>query len=354
LSEMLGLIRAKQSSTVSRAATLGLMMPMLDASSDIGSARNFGWHFDRLSRAIDLGQAEVFFDGFGRLCAFALWTHPTPAATKVLMAEGSRALGADGLGEAGAPWLLEMQANHGSLPAVMQMLRDRHLSDQHQLTYSRVIRGRRMVKQIARDDRTRFARGTNRFQSIIRGSFLRTSEGQEMLKQSANLVDQAIERGHCLSLLRLKQYFAVRQLSSALQRLEMPFSLRQHRLHMSRQGDALALLTWAWLDRKHLAQWDGCRPENLARYQWNDGDILCVSDAAASPPGRARLRRELAGEWMPDTTLHFMPGWHPDAGVQVSSVTRLSSDQRGFFAEFDLADPHALAPASLTVEASCT
>jgi hemolysin-activating ACP:hemolysin acyltransferase len=309
LSEMCSLLPATDSCAFDADAMLGILMPLLDTRLDTGT-QDFAWHYDRIRAAAALGQAEVFFDGYGRLCGFALWTHARPADQRALLTHGPRAVGAGSLASTGNLWMLEMQAFYGCLAGLMQILRDRHMVDAPAVTYFRHARGRRMVKQLTRQDRTRFAQGSAPFRPEVRGGFLRTSEGQAMLKLTAKAIQEGLERGRCLTLLRTSPWFAALPLQAALQRLETPLALGQYRLHLSKLGEPLALLSWAWLDRELSAQWPLRSPESLARHDWNDGDWLCLCDAVANAAGVPLLLADLAGDWLASETWHLLPGWH--------------------------------------------
>lgn len=327
LSEMRQMLPLVDPSAPGGDMLLGLLLPLLDARLDTGG-QDFGWHFDRIRVAIDLGQAEIFFDAYGRLCGFALWTHAQPAAQRALLTGGPRAVGASDLGQGDNLWMLEMHASYGCLPGLMQILRDRHLASAQAVTYFRHARGRRLAKQFTRRDRTRFARGEDPFRPEQRGAFLRTSDGRFMLEQTAAIVEEGLARGRCLRLLRSNPQFAALPLTFALQRLDTPLSLGQYRLHLSDRGEPLALLSWAWLDRESLPLWALRRPETLARYDWNDGDWLCLCDAVAAPGGRRAAARR--------------PGWRLAARRDLAPAAELAG----------AAGPGALAGAGLECRAA--
>lgn len=53
-------------------------------------------------------------------------------------------------------WILDLAVAPGSLPYVLQDLRDEVFREQEHLTYYRVKNERRVCKRVSRDDRTSF------------------------------------------------------------------------------------------------------------------------------------------------------------------------------------------------------
>ncbi len=311
LDQMLRLAPVAPTPDTHRAALIGLILPLLDAALDTGE-QDFGWHLDRLCRAISLGQAQAFFDGYGRLCGCALWTHADAAAGRLLMARGPRALAAAQLATQGAPWLLEMRSLFGSPSPLLAALNERAFADAEDVTYFRHVRGRRLVKQVTVDDRARFARGRGTPRADDKARFLATAEGQALLLETTAGIERAVERGHALCLLRKSAHVAALPLVRALQRLNVPLGLGQARLQVSPAGVPLALLTWAWLDDERLSEFQGRMPESLSRAEWNEGGRLCVCDAVATGEGRDWLAGELSGRWLPGEAIHLLPVWQGD------------------------------------------
>lgn len=307
LREMLDLLPDDPADRPPAAALLGLVLPLLDTRAD-ADGQDFGWHFDRLVRAFELGQADAFFDGYGRLCGAALWTSVGPDAERRMLARGPRAAGAADLSRRGNAWLLDLHCLYGNLPLLLEMLRDRYLADAATLTYSRQVRGRRVAKQIARTDRSGLVRRIDPRRPPGRAAFLRSSDGALLLQQAAQFIAPAIERGLALTVLRSCPRFAALPLPVALQRLETPLSLGQYRLHRSTAGTPVALLTWAWFERELVDRPAGA-PAAVQRHEWNAGNCLVVCDAVASQDGAGVLMSDLDEGLFPGETLHVLPGW---------------------------------------------
>ncbi|MEW5837002.1 MAG: toxin-activating lysine-acyltransferase [Pseudomonadota bacterium] len=290
------------------AALIGLVLPLLDGRLDI-EKRTFGWHFDRLARACTLQNTNAFFDGYGRQCGMAVWTHVRTWAEQRLVAHGPRVLGAGEFATRGRLWILEAQFPHGMSPALLRFLRDRSFAREHSVTYFRHARGRRLVKRLSAEDRTRFAREVGRGSRVSSGAFLKSSEGRELMRHCAVAIRRAIDRGRALMLLRTCERLAALPLAVVLQRLETPLGLGQICLKVSDTGEPMSLLTWAWLDRHQANRCQLAAPETIARHEWNAGDLLCVCDAVAAPEGRPALLHDLSGAWFPGEILHVFPGW---------------------------------------------
>jgi len=109
-----------------------------------------------LISAQQVGQLKVYMNGYGECMGYVAWALLTPDVEREFIAGKPRALAEWEFSDGTSAWILDLAVAQGSLPYVLEDLRDVVFREYQQLTYFRVKGGRRMCKRISRDDRTSF------------------------------------------------------------------------------------------------------------------------------------------------------------------------------------------------------
>jgi hemolysin-activating ACP:hemolysin acyltransferase len=109
-----------------------------------------------LLSAQQVGQFKVYLNGYDECVGYVAWALLTPDVEREFIAGKPRALAEWEFSDGTSPWILDLVVAPGSLPYVLEDLRDVVFKDHAQLTYYRVKGGRRMCKRVSRNDRTTF------------------------------------------------------------------------------------------------------------------------------------------------------------------------------------------------------
>ncbi|MFG6428693.1 toxin-activating lysine-acyltransferase [Roseateles sp. LYH14W] len=112
-----------------------------------------------------VGQLKVYLNGYEECVGYVMWALLTPDVEREFISGKPRALADWEYSDGTSAWILDMAVAPGSLPHVLQDLRDVVFKDQEQLTYFRVKGGRRMCKRVSRADRSSFMAAGRRVQA---------------------------------------------------------------------------------------------------------------------------------------------------------------------------------------------
>lgn len=153
----------------STAAIGGLLKPAsAAASADLGLVCQFAARLpghdqtplsgmlSMLLNARRVGQLKVYLNGYDECVGYVIWAFLTPEVEDEFIAGQPRALAEWEFNDGTSPWILDMAAAPGSLPYVLEDLRDVVFGDHEQLSYFRVKAGRTVCKRVSRLDRTTF------------------------------------------------------------------------------------------------------------------------------------------------------------------------------------------------------
>lgn len=103
-----------------------------------------------------LGQLKVYVNGYDECVGYVAWALLTPDVEDEFIAGNPRPLQEWEFNDGTSPWILDMGVAQGSLPYVLEDLRDVVFRDHEHVTYFRTKGGRTVCKRVSRDDRTSF------------------------------------------------------------------------------------------------------------------------------------------------------------------------------------------------------
>jgi hemolysin-activating ACP:hemolysin acyltransferase len=109
-----------------------------------------------LLNARRVGQLKIYLNGYDECVGYVVWAFLTPEVEDEFISGQPRPLAEWEFNDGTSPWILDMAVEQGSLPYVLEDLRDVVFRDHEQLSYFRVKGGRRMCKRVSRLDRTTF------------------------------------------------------------------------------------------------------------------------------------------------------------------------------------------------------
>jgi hemolysin-activating ACP:hemolysin acyltransferase len=106
------------------------------------------------ARRVD--QLKVYLNGFGECVGYVVWAFLTPEVEDEFIAVKPRPLAEWEFNDGTSPWILDMAVAPGSLPYVLEDLRDVVFRDHEQLTYFRIKGERTVCKRVTRLDHSTF------------------------------------------------------------------------------------------------------------------------------------------------------------------------------------------------------
>ena len=293
-------------------ASLGLALPLM-SERRIGAAHPLGWHRARIVAAVTQDTLRICFDTYGRQCAHVLWSGASAQLEQALLSRGPDLAGPAELAPDGSIWVLDMGVKFDSLMPLLTRLRDDWLAPHGVLSYFRYKQGRRIAKRIRRSSHASFLRRSGAALPE-RAPFLLSKEGAGLRHGFTQSLDAAIELGKLLELQCQTPELTSQPLAGALQRVQAPVNLLQQRMYTAPDGTPGGFITWAWLERSTAA-----RPFSalsLQPFEWNQGDLLCLMDAMATPACLEQLMHDLGGGLFPGQELSVCPRWESaDPGV---------------------------------------
>lgn len=143
-------------STVARQSQeLGLACQFA-AQQSLNLQKSFGEVMGTLVSAHRLGQLKVYLNGYEECVGFVAWALLTPDVEAEFISGNLRPLRQWEFNDGVSPWILEMGVRDGSLPYILEDLRDVVFGGYEQLTYFRTKGERTVCKRVSRLDRTTF------------------------------------------------------------------------------------------------------------------------------------------------------------------------------------------------------
>lgn len=112
-----------------------------------------------LLNARKVGQLKVYLNGYDECVGYVVWALLAPEVEQEFISAQPRPLADWEFNDGTSPWILDMAVAPGSLPYVLEDLRDVVFREHEQLTYFRVKGGHTVCKQVSRLDRTTFMSG---------------------------------------------------------------------------------------------------------------------------------------------------------------------------------------------------
>lgn len=106
--------------------------------------------------AQQVGQLKTYLNGYGDCVGYVIWALLTPDAEREFIGGKARALADWEFSDGTNAWILDLAVAPGSLPYVLEDLRDNVFKDHDQVTYTRLRGGKRLCKRVSRNDRTSF------------------------------------------------------------------------------------------------------------------------------------------------------------------------------------------------------
>ena len=149
-----GLIKP-ESAAAKRSMDLGLVCEFA-ARHAYYAPTPIGGLMSLLQNAQRVRQLKVYLNGYEECVGYVVWAFLTPDVEDEFIAGNPRRLAEWEFNDGTSPWILDLAVAPGSLPYVLQDLRDEVFREHEHLTYYRVKNERRVCKRVSRDDRTSF------------------------------------------------------------------------------------------------------------------------------------------------------------------------------------------------------
>lgn len=293
LSQLMHVTGMKPSMQTEHAVLLGLGLSLMAEHPELAT-RSFGSHYVLLKRAIELNQIRVYFDRFARFCGYAWWVHVPPAQESRLLKQGMGALEVDALSMEGAPWMLDLRASLGALPAILLDLRDLISPCSDSLTYIRYKRGRRLAKRVTRESSASFFRRPRPESASGEVVWLRSDRAKSALASARSALDKWATSGRALEVLAYADRYTLMPLPSVMGRIRYALEFRQAEVLLRPDGEPQAFYSWAWRETEEHAQ-TNARPLHMWEPgEWRDGRDPWLCDAVARPGGGSALCGALA------------------------------------------------------------
>lgn len=144
-----------ESEAALRSRDLGLVCQLAARMTD--HARTpLGDFMSLLQNARKLGQLKIYLNAYGDCVGYVAWALLTPDVEDEFIAGAPRALHDWEFNDGTSPWILDMVVAQGSLPYVLEDLRDVVFTGHEHLSYFRLKGGRMVCKRVSRQDRTTF------------------------------------------------------------------------------------------------------------------------------------------------------------------------------------------------------
>ena len=103
-----------------------------------------------VQNAIRFGQLKIYFNAYQECVGYVVWAYLTPDVEKQFIAGKIRALDDWEFNDGTSAWILDMAVAPGSLPYVLEDLRDAVFLNHAHVTYFRARRGRQVCKRVSR------------------------------------------------------------------------------------------------------------------------------------------------------------------------------------------------------------
>lgn len=108
------------------------------------------------SAARQVGQLKLYVNGHDECVGYVIWALLRPDVERAFIAGKPRVLADWEYSDGSSAWILDMAVAPGSLPYVLEDLRDVVFKGHEQVTYFRTKGARRLCKRVSRHDRSSF------------------------------------------------------------------------------------------------------------------------------------------------------------------------------------------------------
>lgn len=278
LSAVLDRIAIPNDKYTRKALAAGLAVRFFRKSWD---TRDFTDKLANLLCALETSQYDFYFDSLGRNIGFLTWALVNPETSLALMTKGAAVMGQYDRNSGSDLWIIDFFALDKSVRDIIADLRDATFPDYQYLTYFRYKHGRRLVKQISREDQTSFFAPKDKQHFLHQSKReLATLDGTSHAIESSFF--RAIQVGQCIFALKNSNTYRYAALWRSLYRLHEIVAINQFKIYRSASNEASGLLTWAWLSRRTVSNLSRTPLHATHTSEWNEGDMLCFCDAALS------------------------------------------------------------------------
>jgi hemolysin-activating ACP:hemolysin acyltransferase len=126
------------------------------SAREISGQKSLREFIPMVQNAIRFGQLKTYFNAYQECVGYVIWAFLTPDVEKQFIAGKVRPLNDWEFNDGTSAWILDMAVSSGSLPYVLEDLRDVVFRNQAHVTYFRVKRGRQLCKRMSRSSVSHF------------------------------------------------------------------------------------------------------------------------------------------------------------------------------------------------------
>lgn len=137
-------------SSIARRATLVGHICQFASRFPVAARRPLSGLVQQIMHADEVGQVKVYLNPYGHCVGYLIWALVTPGLEQELLAGATRPLAEWEYNDGDRAWVLDMAVSRGSLPYVLEDLRDSVFRDCDHVTYFRIKQGRRIFKRVSR------------------------------------------------------------------------------------------------------------------------------------------------------------------------------------------------------------
>lgn len=128
----------------------------LAANSVQHRSQAVGGLISSLKAPILLSQIRLFHNNFGQCLGYVVWANLSPRVERRLLSDPTYVLKEFEWNEGGSLWIMDFLVATGAVKEVLAEMRDCLFASRRTVTYFRYRNGKRIVKQLSRDDLTAF------------------------------------------------------------------------------------------------------------------------------------------------------------------------------------------------------
>lgn len=303
---ILDLFSEERSKETRIATILGFLMMATVGRREV-SPCTLGWFLRGMRRAADLGQVQLYFDGFGRYCGHVVWTCLPINREREMLQHGPRILVAEDFSMQGELWILDFRALYGEWREILIDMQTLLPDAGKSISYFRYKEGVRLAKRISRC-RLDYPGNSSGSRSFCEwGAFLASDDGVAFRQATRQTLDFAREVGFAAQLLSLLPKYADMPLDKVFGHFRNAIQRRQYRLYVSESGCAAGFFTWAWMEARDVRSKRMESPRTVEYGQWNEGRDLFLCDAVATQEGVCDVLEDLRGRWHSSEKLFVFP-----------------------------------------------
>lgn len=324
LQDLLQRIDWASTSGVRRAISIGFLLAEW-AGRPSPANRSLAWCVDRLLRAFELGQLELFFDDYGRFSGHVLWSGFDESLHERLIAGGPETAGPLELGEGPHTWILDASLRNGVLDEALLAMRDLLWPRAGEVFYFRVRPAGWQARVIRRAPHLALFRRSAcvAWGHTSAAANLRASARHGHAARAE--ISAAAELGCILLLLRRCGSFSRVPLRAVMTRIRAAMRQGLTRLHCNAEGDPMAFVSWGWMQPAALTA-DAPPLHALPAPRWSDGTALVLCDAVAVPDAVGWIDETLRSGWFSQEPLHLYPSdWQ--AGLRPAGACWLARER---------------------------